>query len=145
MQLDGFQEQSSKVCTGDGRAQEESAGLVGNKSSESLDVNRMWNLLFLATSGPPAFSVFVFNFWISCSVSHFLITPVLQLIIKLFSAIAINIHFPAEVVHYLSSRFSLIRFCRAAPAGAEAVFVCLIWPPLTIIKKNDTNVGSEST
>lgn len=38
MRLDGFQQQSSKVCNDDGRAREESVGCVGKKSPESLDV-----------------------------------------------------------------------------------------------------------
>lgn len=66
---------------------------------------QQWNLSELqfspfCSTGSPAASVI------------FLITPVLQLITKLFCVIAINIRFPAEVfVHDLSSQFFLIRFC----------------------------------
>lgn len=61
--------------------------------------------------------------------------------------IAVNIPVPAEVfVPDLSSRLLLIRFCWAVPAVQRGP-LCLarLPPPLTIIKKNDANVVSEST
>lgn len=60
--------------------------------------------------------------------------------------IAINILFPAEVlVHDLSSRLFFIRVCWAAPVVEGGPFCVARLPPPTIIKKNDTKVGSEGT
>lgn len=57
-----------------------------------------------------------------------------------------NLFPPVVFVHDLSSCLFLIRFCWAAPVAERGRFcLWLILPLLTIIKKNDTNVGSEST
>lgn len=126
---------------------------MNDESCSVFPVCQQWTLVVLGTSRTPVCSGFSVldllqrhSFFL-----FFFITLVLQLIIKLFGAIAINIHFPAEVfVLDLSSRFFLIRFCRAAPAvelggGHHFCLAHLAPPTITIIRKNDTNVGSEST
>lgn len=70
----------------------------------------------------------------------------MQLIIELFSVIAMNIHLPTEVFQTdPSTPLILIIFCLGPPWWSRVCLPCSSRLPLTVIKKNDTSSGSRST